>query len=102
MFNFPIESKIVKFNVHKKDAHLPSLMSFIAKESSLNDLKSHTFFVKRSSVIRKISDGRAMFNSDDSEVDALEAHARKHWILSPSTTQLVESKVKGTSFCKST
>ena len=76
-------------------------MCFIAKISALENTKRQHLFALRKTVIVKIAHGNSLFESADPDIVLLREYARKHWTLLPSATQLVESKVKDTSFCKS-
>ena len=102
LLNLPVENKTVNCKLHKKDIHLPSLITYITKDASLIDIKQQTFFQKHSSAVAKIAEGCSLFDTDDLEVLSLQQYVKENWIPLPSATQLVESKVKDTSFYKST
>ena len=67
LLNLPVEDKTVRCDLHKKNVHLPSLITCVIKNTSLNDIKEQIFFVKCSSAIMKIAEGYSLFDTDNDD-----------------------------------
>jgi len=84
LLNLPVENKTVNCELHKKDIHLPSLITYITKDASLIDIKQQIFFQKHSSAVAKIAEGCSLFDTDDLEVLSLQQYVKENWIPLPS------------------
>ena len=102
LLNKPIKNITIKCDLHKDEIHLLSCISFITSKADLNEIKKQHFFTKYLPAIEKISEGASLFESEDSDVRLFKKYIKENWIPLPLATQLVESKVKDTTFCKST
>ena len=60
------------------------------------------FFAEHAPAIEKVSNGEKLFESEDNDVASLRECVEESWLPLPSATQLVESKVKDATFCKTT
>ena len=78
LLNLPVEDKTVKCDLHKKNTHLLSLITYITKNASLNNIKEQIFFVKYSSAIAKIAEGCSLFDTDDDNVLDLQKYIKHH------------------------
>ena len=101
LLNKPVENIAIKCDLHKDESHLPSHTSCITSKADLNEIKRQPFFTTHSSSIAKISEGASLLDSEDSDVRSFEQLVKEKWLPLPPATQLVESKVKDTTFCKS-
>ena len=101
LLNITIEDKRTCIDFCKDSMHLPSFMTFIGDNYSLAEVRKQCFFAQFQSAILKIADGLSLFDSDDNDVLSLKAHVQESWLPLPSATQLAESIVKNTNFCKS-
>jgi len=102
LLNIPVEDMCITSELHKENIHLPSLINFITKDASLVNIQNQYFFITHRSAILKLAHGDSLFLSDDRDIAILRKYVQENWLPLPSATQLVESKVKDTSFCKST
>jgi hypothetical protein len=102
IFNLPIENKSIFSEIHNTSIHLPSCIQYITQYTSVTDIQSDTFITQFQSAIKKIAFGELLFDSIDSEVLELQEYVKESFLPLPSSTQLVESKVKDMDFCGST
>ena len=68
----------------------------------MNEIKKLPFFSTYSSAISKLSHGASLFNSNNSDIILFKLHAQENWIHLLLIIQLVESKVKDSTFYKLT
>ena len=87
---------------HRCTTHAPSCAKCIAQNMPIDSIKPQCFLTTCQSAYLKITNGESLFDSNDSNANALADHAKESWIPVPSSIILVESKVKGTYFCTST
>ena len=96
----PVLNESVHSKSHRCTMHAPSCTNFIAK-NPIEVIKSQCFLTMRQHACLKIANSESLFDSNDSNANALADHAKESWIHVPSSITLVESKVKGIDFCTS-
>ena len=100
LLNKPVSDAPMSLPMHDAIVKPSSFMLHITKNASLESIRSECFFEKHVSAIEGISEGENLFASSDPAVITFRKHVEINWLPLASTTQLVESKVKDTSFAK--